>query len=561
MLRRLAIRRFAIIREVEIDFSPGFTVITGETGAGKSILVDALGLILGARADRGLVADGAEQAEIEAVFGIDPESLPQDWLEAQALAEGDELIIRRVLNAPSGSRAWINGRSVTIGQLAELGALLIEIHGQHEHQQLEKPAIQRRLLDRQVDATLLDQLAAAHARWLEARCELNEFERQAGDPDQLELLRFQARELDDLALAEGEYEALEQEQERLARSDDIRAALATATSALGGEDGPNARDLLQRAVTALESLRSLDSSFDEAGGMLDEARINLDESLASLDRLSDDGQGDPERLEQVNRRLEKCLDLARKHRVEAATLPALSKQLNARLENLENQSQKRSEHRAALDAAEADWQHLAVALSAARIQAAKALSRQIEARLAELGMDSGRLEFSVQPADAAEPSAHGKDRVIIQFSANPGQALQPLARIASGGELSRVALALMIAADREESTKTRIFDEVDAGVGGETARVVGRFLREVAGAGQAMCVTHLAQVAACADQQIRVVKTRSDGGTDLRVERLDEAGRRGEIARMLGSAESEKSLDHAAELLEQSDLASRSGSG
>ncbi len=550
MLRRLAIRRFAIIREVEIDFSPGFTAITGETGAGKSILVDALGLILGDRAERGLVADGAEQAEIEAVFGIDADSPAQAWLESQALAESDELIIRRVLSAPSGSRAWINGRSATVGQLAELGALLIEIHGQHEHQQLEKPATQRRLLDRQVDTAVLTKLAEAHSRWLEARAELDAFERQAGDPNQLELLRFQARELNDLALAEGEYAALELEQERLARSDDIRAALAAATTALGGEDGPNARDLLQRAVTALESLRSLDSRFDEAGQMLDEARINLDESLASMDRLSDEGQGDPERLDQINRRLEKSLDLARKHRVEAARLPVLSEQLNARLEDLENQGQKRSERLAALATAEADWQRLAETLSEARKKAAKALSKQVEARLAELGMDSSRLEFSVQPGDTAEPAAHGKDRIVIQFSANPGQTPQPLTRIASGGELSRVALALMIAAEREESAKTRIFDEVDAGVGGETAQVVGRFLRQAAGTGQAMCVTHLAQVAACADHQIRVVKTRANGGTEISVDRLDDADRRGEIARMLGSADSQKSLDHAAELLE-----------
>lgn len=337
MLRHLAIRNFAIISELEIDIEPGFTAITGETGAGKSILVDALGLLLGDRAESGLIADGHKQAELEAIFTLDEAGAAKAWLAEQALDEGDELIIRRLLTAPSGSRAWINGRSATVGQLSELGSLLVEIHGQHEHQQLEKPAVQRGLLDRGIDGDRLDAVAACHQRWREARAALDELEADVGDVDQLELLRFQLRELSDLALAEGEFESLEQEQERLARSDDVRLAIASAGTALDSDDGPDARSLIQRAIQALEPVRALEPGLEETAGMLEESLINIDEAQATLERLGSEDGGDPERLAQVNRRLEKALDLARKHRVPPGELTDLTVRLGERVDALENQ--------------------------------------------------------------------------------------------------------------------------------------------------------------------------------------------------------------------------------
>ncbi len=553
MLRHLAIRHFAIVSEVEIDIDPGFTAITGETGAGKSILVDALGLLLGDRAEAGLIAEGQQQAELEAVFSLEKSEPARQWLVDQALEEGDELILRRVLTSPSGSRAWINGRSATVGQLAELGGLLVEIHGQHEHQQLEKPAVQRRLLDRQVGNDPLESVAAAYERWREARAALDELESEVGDADQLELLRFQARELSDLALAEGEFESLEQEQERLARSDDIRLAMASAGNALDSDNGPGARSLLHQAIQALDPVREVEPELDETARMLEEARINVDEAMANLERLGSEDEGDPERLASVSRRLEKALDLARKHRVQPVELPALTERLGARLEALENQDERRAELARSLDLAAERWRKAADGLSRAREAAAKKLSGLVTGRLADLGMDTAKLAFQVEPDEAAEPSRHGMDRVRIGFNANPGQALQPLSKVASGGELSRVALALMIAADGGEGPRTRIFDEVDAGVGGETAHAVGRFLREAAGAGQAMCVTHLAQVAARADHQLRVSKKKGRNATALSVEALDGGAREREIARMLGSADSERSLAHAREMLEGND--------
>ncbi|MEE4304266.1 MAG: DNA repair protein RecN [Wenzhouxiangella sp.] len=553
MLRHLAIRHFAIVSEVEIDIDPGFTAITGETGAGKSILVDALGLLLGDRAEAGLIAEGHEQAELEAVFSLAESGPARQWLVDQALDEGDELILRRVLTSPSGSRAWINGRAATVGQLAELGGLLVEIHGQHEHQQLEKPAVQRRLLDRQVGNEPLESVAAAYERWQEARTALDELESEVGDADQLELLRFQARELSDLALAEGEFESLEQEQERLARSDDIRLAMASAGNALDSDNGPGARSLLHQAIQALDPVREVEPELDETARMLEEARINVDEAMANLERLGSEDEGDPERLAAVNRRLEKSLDLARKHRVQPAELPALTEKLRERLEALENQGERRAELARSLNLTAERWRKAAEGLSQARNAAAKKLSGLVTGRLADLGMDTAKLAFQVEPDEAAEPSPHGMDRVRIGFNANPGQALQPLSKVASGGELSRVALALMIAADGGEAPRTRIFDEVDAGVGGETAHAVGRFLREAAGPGQAMCVTHLAQVAARADHQLRVSKKKGRSATALSVETLDGGAREREIARMLGSADSERSLAHAREMLEGND--------
>lgn len=549
MLRHLAIRHFAIISEVEIEVPPGFTAITGETGAGKSILIDALGLLLGDRAESGLIAADSEQAELEAVFTLTEGEPARRWLAEQALDEGEELIIRRVLTASSGSRAWINGRSATVGQLAELGGLLVEIHGQHEHQQLEKPATQRCLLDRRIEQELVAAVAGHYERWRKARTDLSEFDNEAGDPQQLELLRFQVRELTDLDLAEGEFEALELEQERLARIDEVRLAIATAGNALDSDDGPNARAQLLQALAALEPVRELEPGLQETARMLEEARINIDEALAVLEREEIEDDGDPERLVAVNRRLETALDLARKHRVSPAELPALSDRLGQQLERLENQGERRKVLNEAVSAAEMDWQNAARALSEARLQTAGTLSEAVGERLAALGMDNARLEFAVTPIENAEPSPHGRDRIRIEFSANPGQPPQTLSRVASGGELSRIALALMVSSDGGEGPNTRIFDEVDAGVGGETAHVVGRFLHEVAEGGQAMCVTHLAQVAARADHQLRVVKRSQGDGTALRVEALDAGQRRSEIARMLGNADSKKGLAHAAELL------------
>lgn len=550
MLRALSIRHFAIIESLELAFEPGFNAITGETGAGKSILIDALGLVLGDRADSSLIAPDQDQAELSASFDLAPGSDALDWLKDQALDEEDQLIIRRLLPAQGSSRAWINGRSATIGQLAELGAMLVEIHGQHEHQQLEKPETQRRLLDQQIAARLPGAVSSAYAEWQAALDALAKFENESGDPAQLELLRFQHQELEALGLNPGEYEELEIEQERLARSDEIRNSAAQAANALDQDEGPSVRGLLLEAAHAIERVRELDPHLATVASLMEEARINIDEALSELERFSEIEEGDPQRLNQINRRLEKSLDLARKHRIQPAELPALTARLAARLESLDQQDERRQQLEARVDKTVKQWREAADALTQARRQAAEALSRKVNERLAELGMDQARIGIEINPSGQERPGPHGQDRISIEFSANPGQPLKSLSKVASGGELSRVSLALMIAARPSQGPLVRVFDEVDAGIGGETAQVVGRFLRQVADGGQAFCVTHLAQVAACAEHQFQVRKSASKGTTEISVQALSEEDRVGEIARMLGSATSDRSQAHAREMLE-----------
>lgn len=550
MLRFLSIRNFAIINHVELDFGPGFTVISGETGAGKSILIDALGLLLGERASAGLVAAEARQADLSAEFNLADQPAARAWLGDQAMDDGDQLLLRRVLSAEGGSRAWINGRSATIGQLAELGGLLVEIHGQHEHQLLARAGKQRAILDALVKPETLAAVGQVFADWQAARAELDEFELEAGDPDQLELLRFQHRELEALALKPGEYGELEQEQERLARGDEIRACLERARAALDDDAGPSVRALLLQAAQALEQVSSLDARLATLTDLLNEASINIDEAAAGLERFDQPEETDPQALEQINRRLEKCLDLARKHRVRPEELPALSTRIGDRLDRLEHQDERRQALENRLQAVAARWQEAADELSRQRRQAATELARRTTQRLVDLGMTRARLEVNISPRKRGLPAEHGQDDIEFLFSANPGQSPQALHKVASGGELSRISLALMIAAGGDGERPARVFDEVDAGIGGETAHVVGAFLKEAAGAGQAFCVTHLAQVAARADDQFRVVKGEQAGATTIRVERLDRNGREEELARMLGNRKSAGSLAHAREMLD-----------
>ncbi len=550
MLRSLSIRHFAIVEALELDFEPGFTAITGETGAGKSILIDAMGLLLGDRADSSLIAAGQDQAELSASFDLSRQADARDWLSEQAMIEGDELLIRRLLSRRGASRAWINGRPATIGQLAELGAMLVEIHGQHEHQQLNQPDRQRQLLDHHLDKKLLDEVRSAWSAWKTAGQALKTLESESGDPAQADLLRFQCQELEDLGLGNDEFAELEREQERLARSDEIRAAMTRAGALLDQDDQPSIRAMLIEALQAMANVRSLDPGLASAASMLEEARINIDEAIAELERHDGSEEADPARLDQVNRRLQKVLDLARKHRVAPDALPALAESFRSRLDRVEGANQERQRLDEALQESQANWRAAAVRLTKARQRAASALAQEISRSLKQLGMDRAGLEIEVEPDENAAPSAHGRDRITILLSANPGQPPQPLARVASGGELSRVSLALMLAAALEDNPKVRVFDEVDAGIGGETAGVVGRFLKRVANHGQAFCVTHLAQVAARADQQISVRKALANKRTELTASSLDQADRQREIARMLGNPDSRRSLDHASELLD-----------
>lgn len=553
MLRSLTIRDYVILDDLNLSFEDGFTAITGETGAGKSLLVDVLGLLLGGRAEGELAAPGARQAELSALFELSGEHPALAWLKEQSLDDESSCLLRRVLPAEGASRGWINGRPATMGQLKTVGALLVDIHGQHEHQRLTDTGAQMAWLDAQLEPGATAAVKHAAAQWREAQNALSELEREAGDARDQEFLAFQYKELEALGLADGEFVELEAEQKRLSRTDDLLRASSSALEALDGPRGdggpPGARSQLNTCITTLESVAEVDPELGEIAGMLRESGINIDEAVAALERQASAVEADPGRLAEIDRRLGEALTLARKHRVEPEQLPGLTLEMGEKLARLEDLDAERARRREAVEAAREQWLDAAKALSNQRTDSAKKLSATIDDHLAELGMGDASVSIRVDANEDAPVTDAGIDRVEILFSANPGQSPQPLRRIASGGELSRFSLAMVAAVTRPQSGRVRVFDEVDAGVGGETAHAVGRFLREAARGGQAFCVTHLAQVAARADHQYRVVKSASDGKTSTRVDILDTDARRKEVARMLGSSDSDRGLAHAEELL------------
>jgi len=547
MLRSLAIRNFTIIDELELEFGDGFGAITGETGAGKSILVDALSQLLGDRADTRLVAEGADRADLSATFELPAGHAAADWLAEQAL-DDETLVLRRVIPAEGASRAWINGQPAAIGQLREVGALLVEVHGQHEHQQLTAPARQRDWLDRHADPSIRHRVVETAVAHAQRRRELDDLLGEFGAGEDLDYLRYQLAELDQLALEDGEFETLETRQHRLASVEELQRAYAEAIEAIDGESR-SALSLGHAAQRVLEPLADREPALTDVLEMLDTARVNLGEAAAALHRLGDDLENDPASLERVEQRMSTAIALARKHGVEPARLPDAHRRLRERLERLSAFDARRAEAEQALEQAAGQWREAARALGAERRRVADALVDRIVAALGELGMADARVEFHIQHDPERAVAATGADDVELLFSANPGQSPAPLKRVASGGELSRLGLALIIAGGDDAEGRVRIFDEIDAGVGGETAHAVGRFLRRASAGGQAFCVTHLAQVAACADRQFRVTKRPDGNATRVAVQRLEYEQRIVELARMLGAADAETGREHARAML------------
>lgn len=548
MLRSLAIRNFTIIDQLELAFEPGFGVITGETGAGKSILVDALSQLLGARGESSLVAEGCKQADLTAGFELSENHPARGWLNEQAIqADGELLLLRRVIPSEGASRAWIDGQPATIGQLRELGALLVDIHGQHEHQQLMDSVYQRDWLDRQSSDEIRARVVDRAGRHDTARKALAALIDEAGSDD-IEMMQFQLAELDRLDLHENEFEQLEIDQRRLASVDELQRAYADALDALTGEER-TAAGLAHKARRSLESLTDREPEIAEILDMIATAQVNLDEAGSTLQRLAESLENDPVRLEQVEQRLARAISLARKHRVEPNGLPAVRTELARRIDRVDQFQAERREAEKNLAEAHEAWRKAARALHQERTRAATAICEKVAQALSRLGMVDAKIEFELEFNPESPVSATGADRVEILFSANPGQSPRPLKRVASGGELSRLSLAMIIAAAESAEGRIRIFDEIDAGVGGETAHAVGSFLKQASEAGQAFCVTHLAQVAARADCHFRVVKEPENAATKVRIDRLDDDQRVSELARMLGSAASETSRRHAESML------------
>jgi DNA repair protein RecN (Recombination protein N) len=547
MLLRLIIRDFVIVDRLELEFDAGFGALTGETGAGKSILVDALSLALGERADAAVVRSGAERAEISAEFDVTPDSPLEAWLRAGDF-DLDACLLRRVIDAAGRSRAYINGAAATLGQLREVADFLADIHGQNAHHSLLRGDAQRNLLDAHAGAqALAREVAVAWAAWRVAR-----EARVAAEKDveatqrERELLDWQVKELDALAFDAAAWQETEQEQRRLGNANALLEAVGQALAALEESDA-GGLPALRHAGTRLSELVACDPALDEAAQLYDSALIQFEESALALRRYQDRLELDPERLVELDARIDAVTQMARKHRVSVEELPDLLQRLQARLAELV----LRADPEALAErerVTEAVYRDKAKKLSAQRAKAAKGLSAAVTAGMQELAMVGGRFELALHAL--ADGSAGGSENIEFLVTANAGQPLRPLAKVASGGELSRIGLALQVIASQANAAGTLIFDEVDVGIGGRVAEIVGRMLRELGKSRQVLCVTHLPQVAAQADWQWSIAKKTQDGQTTSAVAVLDAQARIGEIARMLGGEKiTETTRRHAAEML------------
>ena len=535
------------------------TALTGETGAGKSIIVDALGLALGDRTDASVVRHGAERAEVSATFTLGPgspaHSAIEAWLAARDLdMEEGTCVLRRVIGREGRSRAYINGSPVPVLALRELGDLLVDIHGQHEHQSLLRAEHQRRVVDAfAAHRETLEALASDHRCWRALKDGLGQLESRRADREaRLELLRFQVAELAALDLSTGELAELESEQARLANVEQILAGAQQVVMGLYEAEEQSADQILGRCLSILDGLSALDSRFGSARELLQSALIQSREAVDELRRYASALEADPARLQQVEDRLGRAHDLARKHRVSPASLPATLASLRHELAELEGADHRGEVLRQDLEQAEHRYRQRAAELAAGRRSAGAELGERVTLAMQGLGMKGGRLAVEVHHDDSAEPAAQGLDEVSFQVSANPGQPLQALAKVASGGELSRISLAIQVIAADESRVPTLVFDEVDMGIGGATAEVVGRLLRRLGERTQVLCVTHLPQVAAQAHQHIQVHKHVDGDLTRTQISALDAHSRVEEVARMLGGVQlTERSLAHAREMIEQ----------
>ena len=530
MLRRLSLRDVAIVAELEVELGAGFTVLTGETGAGKSILVDGLQLALGNRADVNLVREGASRAEVSAEF--DTPAALRAWLDEAGFDADETLLLRRTVDAQGKSRAWINGSPASVTQLREAADLLVDIHGQHAWQSLTRPAAVRALLDAQAQADT----SALGASWQAWRAALAGLDEARGQRETLERererLAWQIGELDKLAPAVGEWDRLNAEQQRLAHGqallDGARAALAALS-----DDEPNADGLTSRAIAALEEVQRYDAHLAEVAEVLRAAQAQLEDAAHTLQSYLGRSEPDPDRLAELDARLGAWVALARRYRRSPAELPALLAGWQAELRSLDAAADLEALERAARSA-EMAWRHEAERISRLRKKAAPALGAAVTQAMQHLGMAGGRFEVALLKQE--EPQSWGLETVEFRVAGHAGSTPRPLAKVASGGELSRLALAIAVTTAQREGggVPTLIFDEIDAGVGGTVADSVGRLMKQLGRTSQVLAVTHLAQVAACADRHFVVSKAQRGKQTLSDVQGVEGVARVAEVARMLG---------------------------
>lgn len=547
MLRTLHVRDFVIVDQATIDFETGFTVFSGETGAGKSILIDALSLALGARGDAQAIREGCPRMEISAQFDC-PAGL-RDWLTERDFEAADELILRRLIDQQGRNRSYINGSPATLAQLRELGERLVDIHGQHAHQSLMQAHSQYDLLDSQGGhLPLARQVAQAWQVWGQARKAVEQASHSAEQRlREQEQLEWQIEELSTLGLREGEWEQLQQEHTRLSHSQALIDGSAQALQALDGDE-TSVQRLLGAAAHEMAALLRHDPGLQTIVDSLESARITVTEAVSDLNSYLSDTELDPERLAQAEERVSAIFSTARKFKTEPEELPALLDQWQEQLRQVQQSFDLQALQEQARQA-QAHYEALAQQLSAARRKTSTQLSKQVTQAMQSLAMQGGRFDVALTPCPA---QSHGLEQVEFRVAGHQGVTPRPLAKVASGGELARISLALSVIASQAARVPTLIFDEVDTGVGGAVAEVVGRLLQELGARHQVLCVTHLPQVAACGDHHLKVEKKSVKGQTFSSIRPLDESERVDEVARMLGGLEiTSTTRDHAREMLER----------
>jgi DNA repair protein RecN (Recombination protein N) len=555
MLQTLALRDFVIVDQLELDFSSGFTVLTGETGAGKSILLDALSLVLGERADSSQIREGCNRAEISALFRIDPQQISHfnQWLDELGFPtedEGQSLLLKRTVEANGRSRAFINGSVATLAQLREAGDQLVDIHGQHAHQLLLKGGAQRELLDRHANhLDLVSEVAQSFKILSDSRRRLEQAENAGQDIErERERLEWQLEELTELSPQVGEWTAIQSEHARLANGAKIMSGCQEAIEVLSDAEN-SVESTLSKASANMIALVAHDSALGDISQALESAQIQIDEAVHSLNRYLQKLDLDPGRLSEVEERMQALHSAARKYRTEADHLPTLLNETEERLEAL-NASQNIEALREKLKQEELVYLKQAKQLSQKRSKAATDLSKQVTNAMQDLSMAGGQLEIALLPL--AEGGTYGLEQIEFLVAGHAGSTPRSLAKVASGGELARISLAISVITSKASFTPTLIFDEVDAGIGGAVAETVGKLLRQLGESHQILCVTHLPQVAAQGNHQLKVSKSQAGDKTLSQVSLLGRTERVEEVARMLGGATiTDTTRRHARELLEQ----------
>jgi DNA repair protein RecN (Recombination protein N) len=550
VLHYLQIENFAIVEQLKLRLDSGLTIISGETGAGKSILIDALSLVLGERADSSVVRQGCETAQVNAVFTLPSAALR--WLQQQNLKHGDECIVRRVINHNGRSRGYINDQPVSMQTLRKLGEHLIDIHGQHAHQSLLKNEVQRQLVDEMADDKgVLEQVMQISQRWNSVKTALDALggeDREA----KIAFLRYQVQELEPFELTTEAIERLDKEHHRLSNAQKLLDNSQLALSLLDNDETGSTLSCLSQANHVLENVQQHDPQLGNITTLLENAIIQTQEAVGELRHYLHHLDIDSARLQEVQQQIATLQDIARKHRIRFADLPAHFEQMTQQLSELENYEENASRLEAELAQALQDYRVAAEALHQQRIQTAQRLSKQINAEMRQLGMPGGQLEITVNADEDALPSPTGTDMIEFLVTTNPGHPPKPLNKVASGGELSRISLAIQVVTAQRSGVPILVFDEVDVGIGGGVAEIVGQLLNHLGQQRQVLCITHLPQVACQGDHHLQVSKTFKQQSTQARITVLENQQRVEEIARMLGGVEmTSQTLAHAQEMLQR----------